>query len=290
MPDERRMWRDIVKTVGLGRICQAARHAGEQLGRNSSFIQRAVRLISEVQPHGGLIAPTSLPAGIKPSSTIQLCLRPQVVYAFPSKVQPRSRACLPFVSLLRFTDVLMRVLAISGSLRTASINSAVLRTAARLAPPDVEVVFCTFIGDLPLFNPDLELNVPPSVARLRAEITRADALLIASPEYAHGVTGTIKNMLDWLVSFEQFVDKPVGVLNTAPRAHHADSALRETLKTMSAFIVEPASTSISLLGANIAEEDMAELPTVAHAIRESLAALCSVVTLKQSAGHGRNFP
>lgn len=183
----------------------------------------------------------------------------------------------------------MKVLAISGSLRAASINSALLRTAARLAPPDIEVALCAEVGELPLFNPDLEHHVPSSVARLRAAVAAADALLIASPEYAHGVTGTIKNALDWLVSFEPFVNKPVAVLNASPRAHHADSALRETLKTMSAVIVESASISIPLLGAHISEGEMAELPSIAQAIRESLASLHRAVALRQ-AGDGPAFP
>jgi NAD(P)H-dependent FMN reductase len=183
----------------------------------------------------------------------------------------------------------MKVLAISGSLRAASINSALLRTAARLAPPDIEVALCAEVGELPLFNPDLEHHVPSSVARLRAAVAAADALLIASPEYAHGVTGTIKNALDWLVSFEPFVNKPVAVLNASPRAHHADSALRETLKTMSAVIVESASISIPLLGAHISEGEMAELPSIAQAIRESLASLHRAVALRQS-GDGPAFP
>ena len=67
-------------------------------------------------------------------------------------------------------------------------------------------------GELPLFNPDLELLLPSAVVALHARILAADALLIASPEYAHGVTGTVKNILDWLVSFEPFVYKPVAVL------------------------------------------------------------------------------
>ena len=177
----------------------------------------------------------------------------------------------------------MKVLAISGSLRAASINSALLRTAARLAPAGVEVVWCGVVGELPLFNPDLEPHPPPGVARLRAEVAAADALLIASPEYAHGVSGTIKNALDWLVIFEPFVAKPVAVLNASPRAHHADAELRETLRTMSANVVEAACVGIPLLGANITESEMAELPSVAQAIRDSLAALYCSVVLQQSA-------
>lgn len=175
----------------------------------------------------------------------------------------------------------MKVLAISGSLRAASINSALLRAAVRLAPPDVQIGLLSGAGELPLFNPDLEVSLPPAVVALHARIVAADALLIASPEYAHGVTGTIKNVLDWLVSFEPFVYKPVAVLNASPRAHHADSALRETLRTMSAVIVEAASVSIPLLGANLTEDDMVESQPVSQAIRTALAALYLAVARQQ---------
>lgn len=174
----------------------------------------------------------------------------------------------------------MNILALSGSLRAASLNSALLRTAARVAPPGVQVSLCTVLGELPLFNPDSECAVPVSVARLRAEVAAADALLIASPEYAHGVTGTIKNTLDWLVSFEPFANKPVAVLNASPRAHHADAALREILKTMSAVIVEAASVSIPLLGAGLSEGDMAEDASITQALRQSLDSLCGHVAAR----------
>ena len=176
----------------------------------------------------------------------------------------------------------MKVLALSGSLRAASINSALLRAAMRLAPAGMELRLWSGIGDLPLFNPDLEPHVPSPVAALYAEVAAADALLIASPEYAHGVTGTIKNALDWLVGDESFVYKPVVVLNASPRAHHADAALRETLKTMSAVIVEAASVSIPLLGSNLTESGMVESPSVSGAIRGALVALHRAVVLRQS--------
>jgi chromate reductase, NAD(P)H dehydrogenase (quinone) len=167
----------------------------------------------------------------------------------------------------------MRVLGLSGSLREASINSALLRAAKRLAPSEVELVVFGGIGELPLFNPDLEARLPAQVLALHKAVAEADALLFASPEYAHGVSGVMKNALDWLVSFEPFVGKPVAVLNASPRAHHADSALRETLKTMSAVIVEPASVSIPLLGANLDEGGMVEDPLVSSAIKSCLAFL-----------------
>ena len=171
----------------------------------------------------------------------------------------------------------MRVLALSGSLRAASINSALLRAAARLAPAGLSVVIETGLGRLPLFNPDDADRPPEAVARLYADVAAADALIIASPEYAHGVTGAIKNALDWLVSFEPFAYKHVAVLNASPRAHHADDALRETLRTMAAIIVEPA--SISLVVA----------PWVAAPLRAALEALAEAVR-RQRTGPSASFP
>jgi NAD(P)H-dependent FMN reductase len=121
----------------------------------------------------------------------------------------------------------------------------------------------------------VQCRLPP----IRPKLHRRTHFLIASPEYAHGVTGTIKNALDWLVSFEPFVDKPVAVLNTSPRAHHADDALRETLKTMSAVVVEQASITVPLLGAHLTEDGIIEDPTISRATRGALEALYSFFVL-----------
>lgn len=176
----------------------------------------------------------------------------------------------------------MKILALSGSLRSASINSALLRAAARLAPPDMTVSIFDGLRALPLFNPDQEAECPNSVADFRRAVLRSDALLIASPEYAHGVTGTIKNALDWLVGFEPFAFKLIAVLNTSSRAHHADAALRETLQTMAAVIVEPASVTIPLLGSQLDEAGMIENASVANAIVSSLTALHDALALPRA--------
>lgn len=167
----------------------------------------------------------------------------------------------------------VRILALCGSLRAASINAMLLRAAQRLAPEGITVYQSPSLGGLPLFNPDLEADPPAAVAEFRSQIAAADALLIASPEYAHGVTGTIKNALDWLVSFEPFAGKAVAVINASPRAHHGDDALRETLTTMAARVVAEASVSLPLLGAHLDENGMVADPMVADAIQKSLRAL-----------------
>ena len=167
----------------------------------------------------------------------------------------------------------MKVMGLCGSLRKASINAALLRAAAQLTPPELTLTVMPGLGELPLFNPDIEVSPPESVLRFHQMVAESDALLIASPEYAHGVTGTIKNALDWLVGFEPFVGKAVAVLNASPRAQHSDMALRETLRTMGAVIIESASITIPLLGAGLDEVGMLTTPSVAEAVRGALATL-----------------
>ncbi len=157
-----------------------------------------------------------------------------------------------------------RILAISGSLRRASLNTALLRAAACLAPVGMQIDLFDGLGTLPLFNPDIEATDPPGVANFRA------CLLIASPEYAHGITGVMKNALDWMVGCETFVNKPVALFNTSPRAVHAQASIREILTTMSARIVEAASISLPILGSRLDEEGIATHPVMSAALKHAL--------------------
>ena len=143
----------------------------------------------------------------------------------------------------------MNILAISGSLRATSLNTAVLQAAGRLAPAGVTIEMFEGIGNLPFFNSDLDGDrLPREVAEFRAAIGAADGLLISSPEYARGVAGVMKNALDWLVGSFEFPDKPVALINTSPRATHALAALVITLETMSARLVKDASITLPLPG------------------------------------------
>jgi chromate reductase, NAD(P)H dehydrogenase (quinone) len=143
----------------------------------------------------------------------------------------------------------MKIIAISGSLRATSLNTAVIHAATRLAPAGVKIELFEGIGKLPFFNSDLEgERLPKEVASFRSIIGAADGLLISSPEYARGVAGVMKNALDWLVGSLEFPDKPVALINTSPRASHALASLTLTLETMSAQLVKEASITLPLLG------------------------------------------
>ncbi len=179
-----------------------------------------------------------------------------------------------------------RVLTLCGSLRAASLNAALLRAAARLAPPGITVTRAG-LGELPLFNPDLEAAPPAPVLALRQALEHADALLIASPEYAHGLSGTLKNALDWLVSFPPFVGKPVAVINASPRAQHAHAALLEILVTMSAQLVPEGCIALPLLGSGLNEAGMVADLKVATAVRSVLVCLAAAV---RPAGAAASFP
>jgi NAD(P)H-dependent FMN reductase len=183
----------------------------------------------------------------------------------------------------------LTVLALCGSLRRASVNAALLRAAARLAAPAADIEVADWLGRLPLFNPDREAEPPLPVRALHLAVAHADALVIASPEYAHGVSGTIKNALDWLVGFEPFIHKPVAVINAAPRAHHADDALRETLRTMSAGLVGELSFVVELPDARMDEEAMVASPCVAAVVAEALDALRAEIA-RQTADDIPVFP
>jgi chromate reductase len=91
----------------------------------------------------------------------------------------------------------MRILAVSGSLRESSFNTSLLRAAIEAAPDGVELELWDGIGELPLYDEDLEHDAPASVERLRDDWAAADAILFATPEYNGSVPGGLKNAIDW---------------------------------------------------------------------------------------------
>jgi chromate reductase, NAD(P)H dehydrogenase (quinone) len=166
----------------------------------------------------------------------------------------------------------MKLLAISGSLRAASHNTAVLVAAKRLAPDGIAIDLFDGIGELPFFNSDLETpeRLPETVSMFRQIVGATDGLLISSPEYARGVSGVMKNALDWLVGSSEFPGKPVALINTSPRATHALAALTVTLETMSANVVRDASITLPLLGTANDAVSIAADPKLAGPLRDAL--------------------
>ncbi len=136
----------------------------------------------------------------------------------------------------------MRLLAISGSLRRGSYNSALLRAAAAECPAEVEFVVWRGLAEIPAYDEDLETSPPVSVLSLRGEIARADALLIATPEYNASVPGGLKNALDWAsrpFATKVLRGKPVAVIGASTGlfgAVWAQAELRKILSTIGACV------------------------------------------------------
>ena len=127
-------------------------------------------------------------------------------------------------------------LAVSGSLRAGSVNGEVLKAVNELSSDDVTITPFEGIGALPHFNPDHEANPPASIIEWRAALRNAHAVIICSPEYAHGVPGVLKNALDWVVGTGEFMYKPVGLINASPNSQFVLPQLTETLTVMMANV------------------------------------------------------
>ncbi|MGX9086790.1 NADPH-dependent FMN reductase [Mesorhizobium sp. 98Argb] len=144
---------------------------------------------------------------------------------------------------------MLNLLAISGSLRAASTNSALAAALARNAPSGCRVTIYDGLGRLPIFNPDDEgERTPREAAELIDAVTAADGIIVSCPEYAHGVPGGLKNALDWLVSRDAAVAKPAMLAHASPRSLFARAALAEIMRTMSFAMYEDAVLEIALLG------------------------------------------
>jgi NAD(P)H-dependent FMN reductase len=177
----------------------------------------------------------------------------------------------------------MRILAIAGSLRSTSSNAALLRAG-------VAVVFYEGLGTIPPFSPDLDVEpLPGPVAALRAQIAAADAIIICSPEYAHGMPGVLKNLLDWLVSALEALGKPVLLVSASPGgAAHAHAQLSEVLRTMNLKLVDGGAHVFTR--ARLDAQGGVSDPALLAAVARGVAALVNSVDTTSPPGGGERAP
>lgn len=159
----------------------------------------------------------------------------------------------------------MKVLALCGSLREQSLNASLLRSAADLFTPPWQLTVDPGLGRLPFFNADVEETaLPDRVAALRAAVGDADALLIATPEYAHGTSGVLKNALEWLVGGGEIAGKPVALMSASPAVTGGDNArawLTQTLTVMGAAVL-PGGLRVPAATRKIADGRVTDEPTL----------------------------
>ncbi|EPG64476.1 NADPH-dependent FMN reductase [Leptospira wolffii] len=160
----------------------------------------------------------------------------------------------------------IRILAVSGSLRGRSFNTALLKAAQKLVSGETEIVFSSPLDRLPFFNADLDTENPPeSVRTWRGELKSADAVLIASPEYAFAIPGVLKNALDWIVSSAELYGKPVGLINASPGyggASKVQEMLVQLLKVLTARLNDECLLRVASVNKKInAEGSITDLKT-----------------------------
>lgn len=138
----------------------------------------------------------------------------------------------------------MRVVALSGSLRNGSHNTRLLHVAIGRLPAGSDVEIWAELGEVPAFDEDAEHPTPPAVERLKSVMSRADAVLIATPEYNGSIPGTLKNALDWVsrpYAENPLMNKPAAVMGTSTGlfgAAWAQADLRRVLKTIGARVID----------------------------------------------------
>jgi chromate reductase, NAD(P)H dehydrogenase (quinone) len=150
------------------------------------------------------------------------------------------------------------LLGISGSLQATSANSALIRVAREVSGDSAEVVGFDGLAEIPAFNPDID-PAPPAVEAFRSLVKSADGIFFATPEYAFGLPGSLKNALDWLVGSGELYEKPVVVLSAAPSAErgaHARADLERTLRAQGARVLasETIAVPTAVRGREIGDE------------------------------------
>lgn len=142
-----------------------------------------------------------------------------------------------------------------------------LKALLELSGDNIEITEYLELSVLPHFNPDHEASPPASVIEWRADLQNAQAVIICSPEYAHGVPGVLKNALDWVVGSGEFMHKPVMLINASANSQFAVPQLKETLTVMMANVQ---TITLSLVGKKRDELSMRLDDTVSAELRSVL--------------------
>ena len=160
-----------------------------------------------------------------------------------------------------------RILGFAGSLRTGSYNRALVRAAVELAPDDVQIEVVE-LDDIPFYDRDVERHGDPeAVAAFKRAIETSDALLIATPEYQHGIPGVLKNALDWASRPHRrsvLVHKPVAIMGAAPGrigTARAQDALRKVLFYNQCFVLSSPGVLVGRAGDKFDDGRLVDEPT-----------------------------
>jgi chromate reductase, NAD(P)H dehydrogenase (quinone) len=182
---------------------------------------------------------------------------------------------MPDLLLIHMRSI--QLLAISGSLRSRSSNTRLVERIACHSQAPVTIDIFSDLHQLPHFNPDLEPSDDVFVQDLTNRMRVADGFLVSTPEYAHGIPGSLKNGLDWLVGTDAFIEKPFALLHACDRSTFATQSLIEILTTMSGIHVSDADLTIDLRSNPARSEEILLAETSNAKIQASIAILSQFI-------------
>jgi chromate reductase len=159
----------------------------------------------------------------------------------------------------------IKIMGISGSLRTDSAATTILEIVARLSPADVQFNIYDGLEEIPPFNDSRE--IPDPVKSLICQIDDSDGIFICSPEYAFGIPGVLKNALDWTVSTTAFYQKPVALITAASSGEKAHASLLLTLTALSTKISAETSQLIPAVRSKLNENNELKDPQTFNEIK-----------------------
>jgi chromate reductase len=129
----------------------------------------------------------------------------------------------------------IKAIAICGSTRQNSTNHSLIKAIIDLSSANLDIIVFDGIANLPQFNPDNDGDhVADEVSKFREQLNNAEGIIICTPEYAHGVPGTLKNAIDWTISSSSFPNKPTMLITASTDGSYGHKALIETLKAIEA--------------------------------------------------------
>lgn len=182
-------------------------------------------------------------------------------------------------ALLSVMKSAINILAISGSLRPDSSNTHILELLGTWMPATINYRIYQGMGQLPHFSPSAaDAPSPLPVQDLYAQLNQADAVIICTPEYAFGVPGSLKNLLDWTVGTGNLVDKPVAIITASSVGEHAHASLLTTIGVLSAKVVEGGTLLIPFIRAKMNSSGQVTDKTTIQQLRTVLDSLLKAIS------------
>ncbi|HEX5958535.1 MAG TPA: NADPH-dependent FMN reductase [Hyphomicrobiaceae bacterium] len=184
----------------------------------------------------------------------------------------------------------LNLVTLLGSLRKASFNAIIARTLPELAPEDVAITPLPTIGDLPIYDADLQAQgIPPKVVAMGEAIRAADGVIIVTPEYNYSIPGGLKNAIDWISRLQPqpFARKPVALQSASPGGlggARAQYHLRQVMVQLDALVLNKPEVIVREVSAKVdANAGSLTDPTTRDVIASQLLAFAGFV--RQMAPH-----